>query len=211
MQDDLLPRLERIAREAAAADAAHDFSHSRRVLRNALRIAETEGGDREALAAAAYLHDIANLPKDHPDSRFSSERSAERAGEILAGLGMGQERIALIQDAILCHSYSRGLTPRTHEGRVFQDADRLDGLGAIGIARVFAVSGATHRPLYSMEDPFLARGRQPDDKQYALDHFEMKLFKVAAMMQTATGRRLAEERVRAMRDFIAALREEIGD
>jgi uncharacterized protein len=205
-----ITRIKAISQAAAAADSAHDFSHSQRVLFNALQIAKKEGGDTEVLTAAAYLHDIANLPKDHPDSKFSSEHSARRAGEILREVGMTEERIALTQDAILCHSYSRGLTPQTHEGRVFQDADRLDALGAIGIARTFAVGGATHRPLYSVEDPFLHRGRTPSDKENTLDHFPIKLFKIADKMQTSTGRGLAEERIETMRRFIQSLEQEIG-
>src|SRR3954454_338609 len=183
----MLDQIEALARDAAAADPAHDFSHSQRVLRNALQIARHEGGDPEVLAAAAYLHDIANLPKNHPESKFSSERSAERAAEILRELGFDERKVPLVQDAILCHSYSRGLTPETLEGRVFQDADRLDALGAIGIARTFATGGAMHRPLYSLEDPFLKQGRVADDKQYALDHFPLKLFKLGEIMQTPMG------------------------
>jgi uncharacterized protein len=202
-------KLEKIARAATAADSAHDLSHSERVLKNALRIAEIEGGDPEVLIAAAYLHDIANLPKSHPESHLSSERSSARAAEILTELGMSTERIEAAHDAILCHSYSRGLTPKTLEGRVFQDADRLDALGAIGIARTFAVGGATHRPLYSRQDAFGKQGRRLDDKQNTLDHFEIKLFKIPALMQTATGTKLAEQRVQAMRNFMTQLAEEI--
>jgi len=112
-------RLEEISRRAAAADPAHDFSHSRRVLANALRIARTEGGDLDVLAAAAYLHDIANLPKNHPHSHLSSERSAEQAEEIARELGFSPDAIVRLKDAVLCHSYSRGLTPTTLEGRIF--------------------------------------------------------------------------------------------
>ena len=118
-----IDQIRAIAQAAAAADPAHDFSHSERVLTNALRIAEQEGGDRLVLTAAAYLHDIANLPKNHPDSKMSSERSAARAGEILRERGeFTDAQIALVQDAILCNSYSRGLTPKSHDGRILQDA-----------------------------------------------------------------------------------------
>lgn len=175
-----------------------------------MRIAEIEGGDCEVLTAAAYLHDIANLPKNHPESKMSSERSAGRAGEILRELAFPEDKIALVQDAILCHSFSRGLTPQTHEGRVFQDADRLDALGAVGIARTFAVGGATDRPMYSVEDPFLKNGRAPDDKHNTLDHLPVKLFKLAEKMQTETGKRMARERTRTMQRFIEDLENEIG-
>jgi uncharacterized protein len=134
--------IRKIAEKASSADSAHDFSHSLRVLKNALLIAQTEGGDPEVLTAAAYLHDISNLPKNHPDSKMSSERSAELAAKILREHGFSEEKLALVKDAILCHSFSRGLTPQTHEGRIFQDADRLDSLGAVGIARTCMVGGA---------------------------------------------------------------------
>ncbi|HUJ28829.1 MAG TPA: HD domain-containing protein [Myxococcales bacterium] len=199
-----------IAREAAAADPAHDFSHSLRVLANALRIAQTEGGDADVLTAAAYLHDIANLPKNHPDARLSSERSANQAEAILREHGFAEERIAKVKDAILCHSFSRGLAPQTLEGRIFQDADRLDALGAIGIARTFAVGGAVQRPLYHREDPFLESGRAPDDRANTLDHFWIKLFKLGATMQTATGKQLAADRIGRMQRFVAELRDEIA-
>jgi uncharacterized protein len=206
---DLILRIRAISQAAAAADSAHDFSHSQRVLTNALRISEREGGDREVLVAAAYLHDIANLPKNHPESRMSSEHSARRAAEILRELGFAEAKLPLVQDAILCHSYSRGLTPTTLEGRIFQDADRLDALGAIGIARTFAVGGATKRPMLAQQDPFLKHGRQPNDRDNTLDHFWCKLFKLEEKMQTATGRALARQRMERMQRFIDDLEDEI--
>jgi uncharacterized protein len=205
-----LTQIRTIAQAAAAADPAHDFSHSLRVLHNALELARHEGGDSDVLAAAAYLHDIANLPKNHPDSKFSSEKSSERTAEILREQGWSEAKIALVQDAVLCHSYSRGLTPQTLEGCIFQDADRLDALGAVGIARTFAVGGATHRPLYDLADPFLKAGRVPDDKQNTLDHFPVKLFKLAEKMLTGTGKKMARDRVETMQRFMEAFRIEIG-
>jgi len=200
-----------IARAAMAADAAHDFSHCLRVLANARKIAASEGGDLEVLTAAAFLHDIANLPKNHPESHLSSERSAERAEQILKGMGFDSDKLTKAKDAILCHSYSRGLTPQTLEGKIFQDADRLDGIGAIGVARTYTVGGATHRPLYSTEDPFLDHGRTPNDKDNTLDHFFVKLFKVGEKMQTSSGRRHAQERTERMRRFVEELRDEVGE
>jgi uncharacterized protein len=204
-----IAEIERLARAAAAADPAHDFSHSRRVLANALRIAATEGGDTEVLAAAAYLHDIANLPKHHPEARLSSERSAARSEEIAREAGFSADAIVRLKDAVLCHSYSRGLEPVTLEGRIFQDADRLDAVGMIGIARTFTVGGALGRPMYDAEDPFLEHGRMPDDKQNTLDHFYVKLFKLCDRMQTPTGQQLARERTARMRRFVEELRAEI--
>ncbi len=211
---DLLSRpvvaeLARRSREAAAADPAHDFSHSIRVLANALKIASREGGDLEVLGAAAFLHDIANLPKNHPDTRMSSERSAKKAREMLEGMGFAAEKLDLVEDAVLCHSFSRGLTPKTREGRIFQDADRLDAIGAIGVVRTFTVGGATGRALYSADDPFLVGGRAPDDQGNTVDHFYLKLLKLGDRMQTETGRRLARARTERMRRFLADLQMEI--
>lgn len=204
-----IQRIKEIAQNAAAADPAHDFTHSVRVLNNALKIAKFEGGDSDVLQIAAYLHDISNLPKNHPDSKLSSERSSLQAEKILRDHGFPEEQILKAKDAILCHSYSRGLVPQTLEGKIFQDADRLDALGAIGIARTFTVGGATQRPLYSDKDPFTQFNRIPDDKQNTLDHFFVKLFKLGNSMQTPTGVKLAEERIKRMRRFIEDLQDEI--
>ena len=123
---------------------------------------------------------------------------------------MNTEKIALVRDAILGHSYSRGLTPQTLEGRVFQDADRLDALGAIGIARTFTVGGATGRKIYHPYDPFAQTDRLLDDKDNTLDHFEVKLFRLIDKMQTATGREMAHQRIETMRIFFESLQKEIG-
>src|SRR5215467_1097475 len=118
---------------------------------------------------------------------MSSDVRSEKAEEIARELGFSEEAIAQLKDAVLCHSYSRGLTPTTLEGRIFQDADRLDAIGAIGIARTFTVGGALGRPMYHAEDPFLESGRAADDKKNTLDHFYTKLFKLCDRMQTPTG------------------------
>jgi len=91
---------------------------------------------------------------------------------------------------------------------VVQDADRLDGIGAIGIARCFSCAGSMGRPFYSPVDPFCA-SREPDDARFTLDHFYRKLFKTAASMQTSAGRKEAERRVEVMREYLRELGEEI--
>jgi uncharacterized protein len=192
-------KLVAVLRKTASADPAHDELHCHRVLANALRIAQTEGGDPDVLTAAAFLHDIANLPKTHPDSWTSSELSAKKAGEVLRGIEFPEAKIPAVLDAILCHSYSRGLEPRTHEGRVFQDADRLDAIGAVGIARTFTVGGACTRALYSAKDPFCHEGRAPNDK----------LLGLGQKMKTPTGQKMAEHRLERMRRFLDDLEAEI--
>lgn len=202
-------KLSQIAKAALPADPAHDYSHSIRVLNNCFQIARKEGGDSDVFIAAAFLHDIANLPKNHPDSSKSSELSAKNSIEHLSVLGFPEEKRSLVYDAILCHSFSRGLTPQTKEGKIFQDADRLDGLGQIGIARVFTVGGVLNKPLYNTEDPFCLSSRIVDDKVFTLDHFYKKLLKLGSSMQTETGRQLASLRTKRMLIYLEELEREI--
>lgn len=207
----LQARLEKIVLDTGATDAAHDLDHCRRVYAHALKIAEVEGGSIQVLLGAAYLHDIANLPKNHPESHKSSSLSAQRALEILRqiDLSLSAQEAHALEEAIRCHSYSRGETPQTLEGRVFQDADRLDALGAIGIARTFAVTGSIGRSLYCSGDPTWKSGRPLDDREFGLDHFFKKLLKLEGTMQTGEGKRLAQERTQRLKEFLSWIEDEV--
>lgn len=198
-----------IAVNATEVDSAHDMSHILRVLGNARKIGNIEGADLEILSIAALLHDIKNYPKGHPEAKKSSLRSAEYARDHLEDLGYPEEKIAIVFDAILNHSYSRGQVPETLEGKVLQDADRLDALGAIGLYRCFAVGASSGRPFYCWEDPFAENGRDLDDKTYSLDHFYQKLFRLPELMQTETGRCIAEQRVAFMQSYVDQLAHEV--
>ncbi|TDE37042.1 HD domain-containing protein [Antarcticimicrobium sediminis] len=191
-----------------AADPAHDLAHLDRVWANAEQIAG-DPLDRPVLLAACYLHDLVNLPKDSPDRAAASTRAAEAAAPILRDLGLDAPRIRATQHAIAAHSFSAGLTPETQEARILRDADRLDALGAIGIARCFSVSGALNRRLYDPADPF-ARHRDLDDKAHALDHFRTKLLALPGRMLTVRGRALAQTRAARMVVFLNDLGDEIG-
>lgn len=197
-------------------DPVHDFSHSLRVAHNCIQIEAKErssfgkNGDPEILLAAALLHDIGNVEKNHPKAHLSSQFSAEQAEIILRSVGFPSEKIDETLDAILCHSFSAGLTPQTYNGKIFQDADRLDGLGAIGIARLFATGARFNALLYSRNDPFLEHGRTPNDKDYMVDHFFVKIFRIPEKMQTKTGKLMARERVAVMKAYLNTLKNEIG-
>lgn len=118
---------------------------------------------------------------------------------------------AAIQHAIEAHSFSAGITPLTVEAKIVQDADRLEALGAIGLARVFAVSGALGVPLFDPEDPF-ADARELNDRAYALDHFQTKLLRLPETMQTDAGRQLARQSADVLIQFMARLSAELrGD
>lgn len=190
-------------------DPAHDFQHILRVLGNAITLAKKEGGNLPLIVIATLLHDNCNLPKGDPNSHMSSQYSADDAAKRMEAEGFPQEDIDIVYDAILCHSFSAGKTPKTLEGKILQDADRLDGLGAIGIARCFAVAGIRNAPFYSVADPFCEAGRAPDDKKNAVDHFYKKLFKLKDLMQTATGKAMALQREEIMQQYLAQLKSEI--
>ncbi len=191
------------------SDTAHDLAHVKRVWANARVIASNEGrGDLRILIAAAYLHDLISLPKDHAQRHTSSALSAQAAEPILATLGYSADETAQVAHAITAHSYSASIPPETIEAEILQDADRLDALGAIGIARTFAVSGALGRPIYDLTDPF-AKHRSLNDKEFAIDHWPQKLLQLPALMNTQSARILARERLILMRDFLAQLAREL--
>jgi uncharacterized protein len=206
-------RFEALAKEAMArlegADPAHDALHVRRVTASARRIAEAEHADVEIATTAALLHELFNYPKGHPESARSGEVCAEHARALLASHGFAGAFADRVAYCIEVHPFSRGILPETLEGRVLQDADRLDAIGAIGIARCFATTADMKRPFYAEDDPF-CRARVPDDKQWGLDHFYRKLLTIEATLHTETARALARERQAHMRAFLEQLEREIG-
>jgi uncharacterized protein len=180
-----------------------------RVWRNAASIAADEGGgcDGEMLVAAAILHDCVHVEKTSPLRPQASRLAAAQARGVVLALGWGGLRAEALGHVVEAHSFSAGVEPRTREAEVFQDADRLDGLGAVGVARCFAVSGRLDRALYDVFD-FGGERRQLDDHAFTVDHFEKKLYKLAPLFRTRSGRRMAEQRTELMRAFVAALRAE---
>jgi uncharacterized protein len=190
-------------------DPAHDLQHILRVYKNAELIGKREGADMEVLLAAVLLHDIVVYPKGSAKSSKSADDSADMAEKILKGYGVSKEKIDRISYCIRTHSYSRRLVPATLEGKILQDADRLDALGAIGIARTFSVGGSEDRMFYNPDDPFWKTGREPDDWQWTLDHFQAKLLKLKDLMRTKAAQEMAEERTRFMEQFIEQLKKEL--
>ncbi len=191
-------------------DASHDIHHARRVKQNALAIATREGqGEHTILVAAAYLHDIVNVPKNAPNRHAASKLSADAARPILDDLDFSQTDIAAIQHCIEAHSFSANIEPNTLEARILQDADRLESLGALGIARTFYIAARLDSELFDGADPF-AKQRPLDDKRFAIDHFKTKLLTLADTMKTDAGKTIANERTATMRTFLNALADEIG-
>lgn len=193
-----------------ATDGAHDLGHLDRVWRSCRLIAMDEpGADADVLAAAAYFHDAVTLPKDSPDRAQASRMSADLAVRELAAMGFAAGKLPAVHHAIAAHSFSARIAPETVEARILQDADRLEALGAIGLARMFMVTGQMGGGLFDAADP-MALHRPLDDRRFALDHLEVKLFGLVDTMQTATGRAIAAERAEWMHSFRTRLLSEIG-
>ena len=205
----LRAKLREAAQGQMLADPSHDLAHLDRVWGTAQGIAQREGGDLRVLLGAAYLHDLVNLPKDAPDRHKASALSADAAVLILQSLGYQAGEIDSTCHAITAHSFSGGVEPQSLEAKILRDADRLDALGAIGIARTFVVAGALDRPLYDPDDPF-AKSRPLDDQRWSIDHWQVKLLHLSGGMLTDTGQELAQTRARVMHGFLRQLSEEIA-
>ena len=202
-----------------AIDPAHDLAHFGRVVATAKSLAEVEKARLEVVIPAAWMHDLVNVPKNDPRRSQASRLSAKEAIVFLREIGFAetwapdlaaQER--LLEDighAIEAHSFSANIEPKTVEAQIVQDADRLDGLGAIGVARCFAVAGLLGRQFYDPTSPF-GEGRAFDDLVNTVDHFYVKLFKTVDTLKTAAGREEGRRRAAYMRGFLAELAREVG-
>lgn len=151
--------------------------------------------------------------KNHPQRHRSSILAAAETRRIFLRdfPDFPAEKLAGICHAIEAHSFSAKIAPTTPEAKIVQDADRLEALGAIGLARVFAVSGALGVALFDADDPFADR-RPLNDKQFALDHFQTKLLKLPLTMQTERGKYLAQRNADFLVSYMAKLSAELkGD
>ncbi len=189
-------------------DPAHDFAHLHRVAVTAKHLAKEEDAKLEIVIPASWLHDLINLPKNHPERHMASRYSAEAAIRLLKSIQYPNQWFDDIHHAISAHSFSAQIEAKTIEAKIIQDADRLDSLGAIGIARTFTVGGALKRPIYDFADPF-AEKRLIDDTKFTIDHFYAKLFKIETTLLTAAGRREGQIRVHAMSQFLQNFKNEI--
>ncbi|URR14839.1 phosphohydrolase [Citrobacter portucalensis] len=199
-----------LADNHSGQDAAHDIFHFRRVWITAQKLSTDATVDWLVVLTACYFHDRVSLPKNHPERHCSSVLAAQETRRVLMRdfPDFPQQRLSAVCHAIEAHSFSAKIAPETLEAKIVQDADRLEALGAIGLARVFAVSGALGVALFDAEDPF-ARKRSLDDKQYALDHFQTKLLTLPLTMQTEQGRHLAQHNADFLLTYMAKLSAEL--
>ena len=193
------------------SDSAHDFSHVLRVAAMAEHLARQEDADVEIVRAAALLHDIARAEEDHSGQGDHAETAAKRAREILLGRGASPERADAVAHAIAAHRYRGSVQPQTREAKILFDADKLDGIGAVGIARAYAIAGALNQRLWSEPDAdAIATREQHGDSQHTpVAEFMVKLRHIRARVHTATARTIAQERHEYMSQFFERLGREM--
>ena len=192
-----------------ALDVSHDLSHVIRVVKMAKELCKKEHGNPLVVVPAAYLHDCLYISKKDPRRSMASTLSADYAMELLKGWSYPEKYFKEIHHAIRTHSFSANITPETIDAKIVQDADRIDGLGAIGICRSMAFTGFANRPIYSIEDPFCQNGREPDDSKNTLDHYPIKLMRVAEMACTKSGKEECIKRTEYMANFLKQLEAEV--
>jgi uncharacterized protein len=181
------------------ADSTHDFDHVLRVYRLAERIGQAEGADMEVLRTATLLHDIARPDQDAGRVAEHAAEGARRARQILAG--QSAEFIEAVAHAIEAHRFRVGRPPQTLEAKILYDADKLDAIGAVGIARAFAYGAHQGQRLWAPPDA---------DGHTAMKEFAVKLSKVKSTLFTRTARAIAEERHAFMVEFFERMAAEVA-
>lgn len=192
-------------------DAAHDFSHAYRVLKNAEKIARSEQGELAIVIPAALFHDVVNIPKDDPQAKLAPVKSAERAQEIIAQLDYYQHHeliLKQVREVIVSCSFRHGASSHLLEAQIVHDADLLDATGAISIMRTFTSVGQMEAQLYHTDDPFCQQ-RTPAPLEYGLDLFFTRLMKVKDKMKTNAAKQLAQSRTSFLHNFLKQLATEL--
>lgn len=174
----------------------HDYFHIERVVTNAKKILETENADPFLVELAAWTHDVGDY-KLHD----GVDKSNELITEFLQTLQVEQETIDKVLEIVSQVSFSKGNTPTTIEAKIVQDADRLDAIGAVGIARCFAYGGSVHNVLYNPYDN--------SKDASSVQHFYDKLFKLKDLMNTETAIKIANKRHQFMENFIEEFYQEV--
>jgi len=195
---------ERVEAAMPAGEVAHDQQHVRRVYGWCIRLSPEAGADADLAGAAGLVHDLVRVPKHLAARPLGGELSAHAARGLLPDAGYSTSEVATIVDAVATHSWSRGLSPRSPEGMVLQDADRLDAIGVIGVLRNAAVACAMAaaepivdgrpRAFFHPTDPLGESGRSLEDRTWALDHWPQKLLKLRDGMHCPSARKEATRR-----------------
>jgi len=216
-------KLKEIAERELKDCSAHDIEHVMRVYNLALKLAEGEDVDLDVIKAAVLLHDIGGeKERDDPTGMTDhAVESAKMAEPILRDLGFSEEKIMHICDSIITHRYKTGKLPKTKEAKILFDADKLEIVGAIGIARVFSWVGRNKGPIFKkmpveeyVKENFLdgdINGRIKDKTKHSPQMaFETKDKHVIDKLYTEKAREIARERLKFSKQFHERLEKEIN-
>jgi len=184
----------------------HDKYHVERVYNLALSIAKEEGADLDVVKAAVLLHDVARAMEDEGKIEDHATESAKIAKKILQKVNFPQEKTPKVIHCIEAHRFRKGVKPQSLEAKILQDADRLDIIGAIGIARVFMRGGWSNQPLY---DPSIPPKKKYDGRSLTpVNHLHEKILKVKDTINTKKAKQIAEQRHRFVEQFLDRLLKE---
>jgi uncharacterized protein len=198
--------IEEARQHYAGADAIHDFDHVLRVLALAERLAQAEGADLEIVRTAALLHDVARGPREH-SAADHAQAGAEYARRLLTG--HPAERVEAVVHAIAAHRFRSGPDPQTLEAKVLHDADKLDAIGAIGVARAFAFGGHEGQRLWARVVPGYQESPETCHEHTPVHEYHVKLVRIRDRLLTESARHLAEERHAFMVAFFERLEREV--
>ncbi len=210
-----MPTLDQASLWYSHSDPVHGFDHILRVYRTAERLARMEGADVEVVRAAALLHDAegSGVAGGEAGRIAHQHASAGFAGQVLQGEGWPSERIAAVQHCIRAHRFrDDSELPQSLEARVLFDADKLDAIGAIGVARAVAYAALHGMPAYlAPSEQFLRTGELASGEMHSAYHeYLFKLRKLKERMLTSAGRAIAAERHELMRVYFERLAMEVA-
>ncbi len=202
-----MPTIEQARAWYDARDPVHGFDHVLRVLRMAEWLAQQVGADLEIVRAAALLHDASGAHPGEGRRGSHAEASAEFAREVLEAEGFSAEKVGAVVHCIQAHRYRGQAQPQSLEAQVLFDADKLDVMGAFGVARTIAYALQAGEPVFAEPSPsFVERGEvEPGEPHSAYHEFLFKLRHVKDRLQTEPARRLAEQRHRVLTGFFEQL------
>ncbi len=195
--------------QMASADSGHGIDHVQRVVENAKRLGIAENANPAIFLPAAWLHDCVAVAKNSPQRSLASRLAAKAAEDFLGSIDYPPDLIPAISHCIAAHSFSANIPCETIEAKVVQDSDRLEAVGAIGLARCLMTGGSMRQRLYHPDSPFPI-DRPAMDNVQSIDHFFAKLLGLHKTMQTAAGKVEARQRTDFLIAFLKQLGYEIG-
>jgi len=202
MNEKFIEKLKEKARSYSEQGGSHEFSHTERVYKMAVEIAKEEKADIDIVQAAAILHDIARIQEDNGKIKCHAEEGAKLAKKILADSEFPKDKIEKVSNCIKVHRHSKGIKPSNKEEAIIQDADRLDALGAITIARMFSTGGKMNIPLFKPDVPFgkVYAGYMSDSTIHA---FHTKILKIKPeLFNTGRAKEIAKGRYIFVEEFL---------